>query len=116
MQQDLELHRDWLASINTMANSLKEKINSGANHITPLRNEVNQSFSSFEEQLQTKHEQCVAFLFYHYYYCLSIVGKIKEISICFFAGSKEPFQQGPVEPKPHLASGNTGSGPLLLHS
>ena len=62
MQQDLELHRDWLTSINTMADSLKEKIHSGANHITPLRNEVNQSFSSFEEQFRTKHEQCVLLL------------------------------------------------------
>lgn len=57
MQQDVELHRDWLTSINVTADSLRDKIHSGATHITPLRNDVNQSFASLEEQLQTKRER-----------------------------------------------------------
>lgn len=57
MQQDFDLHREWLTSINAMADSLRDTIRSGATHITPLRNNVNQSFASLEEQLQTKHER-----------------------------------------------------------
>jgi len=57
MEKDIELHRDWLTSIDTMADSLRDKIHSGAVHITPLRNDVNQSFTSFEEQLQTKRKR-----------------------------------------------------------
>lgn len=57
MQQDIELHRDWLTSINAMADSLRDKIHSGATHITPLRNDVNQSFATLEEQLHSKLER-----------------------------------------------------------
>lgn len=57
MQQDVELHRDWLTSINAMADSLRDNIHSGATHITPLRNDVNQSFESLEEELKTKRER-----------------------------------------------------------
>ena len=57
MQQDVELHRDWLTSINAMADSLRDNIHSGATHIAPLRNDVYQSFESLEEELKTKRER-----------------------------------------------------------
>jgi len=57
MQQDVKLHRDWLTSINATADSLRDKIHSGVTHITPLRNDVNQSFATLEEQLHTKRER-----------------------------------------------------------
>ena len=57
MQQDLDLHRDWLASVNATADSLKGKVPSAATHITPLRKDVNQGFITLQEQLRTKHER-----------------------------------------------------------
>ena len=57
MQQDLDLYHDWLASINATGDFLRDKVPSGAIGISPITNDVNEEFSSLQQQLKTKHEE-----------------------------------------------------------
>ena len=57
MQSDVDLHRDWLASINAMADALLGKNLAGGSRLNPLKLEVNRKFAELQEQLRIKHER-----------------------------------------------------------
>ena len=57
MQEDVDLHRDWLASINAMADSLTGHAHFEATRVIPMKSKVNKNFASLQELLKNKHER-----------------------------------------------------------
>ena len=65
MEEELDLHREWLSSIESMANTLKQGTHSSAGAlVAPLRSEVQRRFTSLDEQLKNKKARSVSCLKY----------------------------------------------------
>lgn len=54
MEQEIDLHRESLSSINIMADKLKSKVTRSSTYILPLRAEVVKRFGELENELADK--------------------------------------------------------------
>lgn len=54
MEQEIDLHREKMSSIDIMANKLKAKVNRSSTFIAPIRAEVSKRFEELQINLEDK--------------------------------------------------------------